>query len=89
MKTRIHLVVKYPFEDFDSAADNPDFPVEWHEALQFNLAMRLAPEYGRQTPQEVAMIAAMSLEDAENSSVEQTPTYISPNVRSHRRFPSG
>jgi hypothetical protein len=89
MKTRIHMVVKYMFEDFDAAANNPDFPVEWHEALKFNLAMRLAPEYGRQIPQEVAMIAAMSLEDAENSSVEQTPTYISPNVRSHRRFPSG
>ncbi|GAI81104.1 unnamed protein product, partial [marine sediment metagenome] len=56
MKTRIHMVVKYMFEDFDAAANNPDFPVEWHEALKFNLAMRLAPEYGRQIPQEVAMI---------------------------------
>ena len=35
-----------PFEDFDASADEPDFPSEWFEALKFNLALRLAPEYG-------------------------------------------
>jgi hypothetical protein len=33
MKDRIHIVVKYMFEDFDAAANNPDFPVEWHSML--------------------------------------------------------
>ncbi len=35
-----------PFEIFDSAADDPDFPQEWLEPIVFNLAVRLAPEYG-------------------------------------------
>jgi len=89
MKTRIHLVLKYMFEDFDAEANNPDFPVEWHEAIQYNLAIRLAAEYSRPVSEEVKYVAQMSLAEAEMSSVEQSSTYLSPNVRSHRRFPSG
>jgi len=42
------LIIRYQklFEDFDAAADNPDFPVEWHEPLAYQLAVRLAPMYG-------------------------------------------
>lgn len=35
-----------PLEDFDTTTDNPDFPQEWLEAMKYNLAVRLAPEYG-------------------------------------------
>lgn len=34
-------------EDFDSSSDNPDYPVEWSEALTYGLAMRLGSAYGR------------------------------------------
>jgi hypothetical protein len=33
-------------EDFDAVTDNPDFPIEWAEALSYNLADRLAPSFG-------------------------------------------
>jgi hypothetical protein len=33
-------------DDFDSASDNPEFPIEWGNALIWNLAAELAPEYG-------------------------------------------
>lgn len=32
-------------EDFDASVDNPDFPIEWGEALVYGLADRLAPAY--------------------------------------------
>mgnify|MGYP000980940015 CR=1 FL=1 len=42
----VTFIYQRPFEDFDSATDNPDFPQEWFEALKYGLASRLAPEYG-------------------------------------------
>jgi len=33
-------------DDFDANADNPEFPVEWGEALVYGLADRVAPSYG-------------------------------------------
>jgi hypothetical protein len=43
---RVQVVFQRPFEDFDGAADEPDFPQEWFDAITFLLADRLAPEYG-------------------------------------------
>lgn len=31
--------------DFDTTSDNPDFPVEWSDALIYNLAVKIAPDY--------------------------------------------
>jgi len=44
--TTILLVYQRPFEDFDGATDEPDFPSEWFEPLKWLLADSLAPEYG-------------------------------------------
>jgi hypothetical protein len=41
----LHYVNIVRLQDFDTAADNPDFPVEWSNALIFGLAAVLAPEY--------------------------------------------
>jgi len=35
-----------PIQDFDSTSDDPDFPSEWHETLVYQLALRIAPNYG-------------------------------------------
>lgn len=35
-----------PYEDMDSSANDFDFPSEWIQALIYNLAWALAPEYG-------------------------------------------
>ena len=34
-----------PIQDFNAAADDPDFPQEWTQCLIFNLALVVAPEY--------------------------------------------
>ena len=44
-----HTVVltgQMPVEDIDAASNNFDFPPEWLEALEWNLAVRLAPRVG-------------------------------------------
>lgn len=43
------IVVIYfqrPFEDFDAAADEPDFPQEWYFPLAWMLSWAIAPQYG-------------------------------------------
>lgn len=35
-----------PIQDFNTPGNTPDFPQEWLNALSWNLAMQLAPEYG-------------------------------------------
>jgi hypothetical protein len=35
-----------PIFDFDATNNNPDFPQEWFEPLKYNLAVRVAIEYG-------------------------------------------
>jgi hypothetical protein len=88
MKTRIHLVVRYPFEDFDVSTDDPDFPIEWMEALIYNLAIRLAPQYSRKLEPEVMMIAQMAMVDLEGFDKEEASVMVKPHM-SYRRFPSG
>ena len=41
----IFIEFQKPIEDFSSASDDFDMPQEWADALKFNLARRLAPEY--------------------------------------------
>jgi hypothetical protein len=41
----LHYTAIVRLQDFDTSADNPDFPVEWSNALIFGLAAVLAPEY--------------------------------------------
>lgn len=59
-ENRLTLTFERLLEDFDANGDTPDLPVEWLEALKTNLAIRLAPEYGRTVPQEVLLLAAES-----------------------------
>lgn len=42
----IYLTGIRPFEDFDNAADVPDFPQHWYNALKWGLADQLSYEYG-------------------------------------------
>lgn len=43
--TTVTLVYQSPFEVFVAATDTPDFPQEWNNAIIYNLALLLAPEY--------------------------------------------
>ena len=41
----IKLNCRYPIQDIDAAANDPDFPAEVQRAVKFNLAVDIAPEY--------------------------------------------
>jgi len=43
---KIVFIAHYYPDDFDVASDNPDFPVEWANALIWGLAAELGAEYG-------------------------------------------
>jgi hypothetical protein len=43
---KLILIAQYLPDDFDTASDNPQFPIEWGNTLVWNLAAELASEYG-------------------------------------------
>lgn len=43
---KLILVCQPLVDDFDSSSNNPEFPIEWGNAIIWNLAVELAPEYG-------------------------------------------
>lgn len=74
---KIVLSVHYYPDDFDAAGDNPQFPIEWGNALVWNLAAELASEYGLPEKEQGRLwqIAEFKLNelldyDVENASVE-------------------
>lgn len=44
--TSITFHYQSPYEDMDASANDFDFPSEWMQAIVYNLAWSLAPEYG-------------------------------------------
>jgi hypothetical protein len=53
-----------PLEDIDASSNNFDLPIEWHEVISANLAIRLAPSMGKSVPPEIIEIAS-GIEDLE------------------------
>lgn len=47
MKERLKITYYRTLEDFDAAGDNPDFPIEWSDALVLGLAARISRTYGK------------------------------------------
>lgn len=43
---KLVLICQPLVDDFDSPSNNPQFPIEWANAIIWNLAVELAPEYG-------------------------------------------
>jgi len=85
MKELIHLWVKYPIQDFDASTDDWDFPRGWGNAIKLNLAIQLAPEYGRKVSPELMMNAKEAFGMAQGADMELAPIRISPNVRSYKQ----
>jgi len=68
-----------PIYDFDSNTDNPDFPQEWYEALKYQLALRLAPEYGVPVTPELKGLADRALGLVQTFHPERSVLYFQPN----------
>ncbi len=72
-----------PIEDFDSTADNPDFPIEWGEAICYNLADRLSIGLGC-SPVLRAQIKADAIDKlniAMGFDREVAPMFFQPDLR--------
>jgi len=64
-------------EDADAVSNDLDFPAEWLECLKYNLALRLAPEYGKPIAPEAAMLARELKEKLEDFDQEEASVYFS------------
>jgi len=47
----LKFTCRIPFEDFDTTTNDPDFPPEWMMALAWNLAVYVAPKFGKSVDQ--------------------------------------
>jgi len=79
----LHLTGQRPLEDFDDPTDDADFPVEWTDAIIWNLASRLAVEFGvgDKIYNRAKTEARQSLQDAQDFDREYPSSiYIGPDV---------
>jgi hypothetical protein len=79
--TTITIVYQRPFEDVVSGSDNLDFPSQWNEAVIYNLAWRLAPEYGVAVldRQNIASEAKYFKEEALSFGTEEGSLFLMPD----------
>lgn len=74
---KLVMITKHYVDDFDAATDNPQFPIEWANALIWALAWELSFEYGcgLQTRQQLKLVSdekkfvLMNTADVENADV--------------------
>lgn len=78
---RIRITYERILEDMDSLNNSFDFPSEWYSALQYQLAVRLAPGYGKSdrlpTLLPIASVLLSNVKDwdNENTSLRFMPDY--------------
>lgn len=79
----IELRCQYPHEDMDTATDEPAFPAEMWEAVVWQLALRLIPEYGviGEQAKLVAQLAISLKDDADGFIREQASLFFQPERR--------
>lgn len=73
------IVYQKPYDDFDSVTDLPDVPQRWFEPLKWNLAVRLAPEFGKQVTPEIAALAKETLDQALDDGYEDSSLMLAPD----------
>lgn len=79
----VKILYQRPFEDFVSGADTPDFPQEWHQAIIYQLAATLAPEWGIPLPDRQMLMqeAKMYTEECLGFGVEEASLFLQPMER--------
>lgn len=82
LRDTLRFTYHRPIQDFDSLANTPDFPQEWVLPMIWNLAVELAPEYGRMEEQLrlVQRKADETLNDVFGKDTDVS-LYISPAIR--------
>lgn len=77
LKLRYERVV----EDVDAQVNNLDFPQEWLETLKYQLALRLAPEYGVSPSPLVLATAQTLLNELMTFDTEDVSVFFQPEAR--------
>jgi hypothetical protein len=81
--SRLTVTYQIPFDVFVSAADTPDFPQEWGNALIYGLALLISDEYG--VPEQKKMWlekqADKHLSMALSNGVEDGPMFFQPDYQ--------
>ena len=75
---RLHIVWMEPIENFDAAADEPDFPSHWYLALAWGLGKQVAPMFSAVWTQEMESNFATALGMAREQDPETTHGYFQP-----------
>jgi hypothetical protein len=82
VKSLMKITYAAKIEDLDSTDNNPDFPQEWYDPLVLNLAVKLAPAFGKNTAPAFADLrqqAAESLDLVLRFDNEQGSIYFQPD----------
>lgn len=77
---QIMLTVLYPAEDYDSTADDIAFPQEWFAALEWELAFRCAPSFGRPWSPEMQANYAAAMGIARDVNEANSSAYFQPGA---------
>jgi hypothetical protein len=62
VKTLMKITYAAKIQDFDNNDNTSDFPQEWEDALVLNLAVRLAPSFGKANSQSFIELKAQAME---------------------------
>lgn len=79
----LKLTYQRPFEGFTAGTETPDFPQEWQNALIYQLAVSLAPEYGVPLEDRKLLMteAKMHIDSALSMGTENSSMYWQPDWR--------
>lgn len=77
------LTVQRPLQDMINSGDDFDFPIEWLDALKYNLASEMVDEYDIPSPKSERIIqrAEKLRENMFDWSVEEASTFFTPNMQ--------
>lgn len=78
----LRLTVIYPSEDYDDAtgADDISYPQEYFAALEWELARRLAPKFGRSWTQDMQTHWQIAVQEGINVNPQNTHLYYQPGL---------
>lgn len=85
---RVNFIVSRSIQDMDSNSDTFDLPVEWLDAITYNLAVRIAPAYGKAQGDNFAELRRQAMQyeqDLLGFDNEQGSIYIIPSWNNFRR----
>jgi hypothetical protein len=81
VKEWIMITVKQTFDDFDAAANTPDFPQEWFLPIALNLAVLVSPKFKVQPSQILYEQAVVAKSEAKSYDVENTSVFFGVSYR--------